>query len=77
MTDHAILGLTPSQRRELFEAAEHVITLRAAMIEKDFWVCWTLGRLFSLPDAREHFIFKGGHIALQDLGSDSSFFRRH
>ena len=60
MTDHAILGLTPSQRRELFEAAERMITLRAAMIEKDFWVCWTLGRLFSLPDAREHFIFKGG-----------------
>ena len=60
MTNHAILGLTPSQRRELFEAAERVITLRAAMIEKDFWVYWTLGQLFSLPDAREHFIFKGG-----------------
>jgi hypothetical protein len=30
------------------------------IIEKDFWVCWSLKQLFSLPDIGEHLIFKGG-----------------
>ncbi len=30
------------------------------ILEKDFWVCWTLRRLFALPDVGEHLIFKGG-----------------
>lgn len=30
------------------------------MVEKDAWVCWALRQLFNLPDARAHFIFKGG-----------------
>lgn len=30
------------------------------IIEKDFWVCWTLKQLFSLPETGEHLIFKGG-----------------
>jgi hypothetical protein len=34
--------------------------IRAFMVEKDAWVCWTLRQLFDLPDARDHFIFKGG-----------------
>jgi len=30
------------------------------MIEKDFWVCWTLKRLFTLPDPPAGLLFKGG-----------------
>lgn len=30
------------------------------MIEKDFWVCWTLRAVFSLPDPPADLIFKGG-----------------
>jgi len=30
------------------------------IIEKDFWVCWTLKQLFALPDIGEQLIFKGG-----------------
>ena len=30
------------------------------VIEKDFWVCWTLRRLFSLESLKEHLLFKGG-----------------
>jgi len=30
------------------------------IVEKDFWVCWTLRRLFELPFLRDHLIFKGG-----------------
>ncbi len=30
------------------------------MVEKDFWVGWTLRELFRLPVMGEHLIFKGG-----------------
>jgi hypothetical protein len=31
-----------------------------AIIEKDFWVCWSLKQLFALPSFGDHMIFKGG-----------------
>lgn len=31
-----------------------------AIVEKDFWVCWTLKRLFSLPGDNPSLVFKGG-----------------
>ncbi len=34
--------------------------LAQPVIEKDFWVCWILGKLFSLPEISSHLIFKGG-----------------
>ena len=30
------------------------------IIEKDFWVVWILGRLFSLEKVRPYLTFKGG-----------------
>lgn len=32
----------------------------ASSVEKDFWVCWTLERLFALPELKGHLTFKGG-----------------
>ena len=34
--------------------------MNAAIVEKDFWVCWILRRLFTLTDAPAGMIFKGG-----------------
>lgn len=34
--------------------------MNAAIVEKDFWVCWLLRRLFTLSDAPAGMIFKGG-----------------
>jgi hypothetical protein len=55
-----ILALNLSQRREFFLAASQKLGYTAPVVEKDFWVCWTLRELFALPGAREHLIFKGG-----------------
>ncbi|MBF0236016.1 MAG: nucleotidyl transferase AbiEii/AbiGii toxin family protein [Desulfamplus sp.] len=52
--------LTPAQRRELFEATAHEQGRTPIVIEKDFWVCWILKRLFSLSDLNSHIVFKGG-----------------
>ena len=47
-------------RRELFEEAASRRRLQAAIVEKDFWVCWTLQQLFSMPGLGGRLIFKGG-----------------
>ena len=56
----SVLQLTLAQRRELFVAAAQKLGYGAAVVEKDFWVCWTLRQLFTLPGAGEHLVFKGG-----------------
>lgn len=51
----------PSEERRLyFEQAAARLGLASPMIEKDFWVCWTLRRLFSLAEFDHHLTFKGG-----------------
>ena len=54
-------GKLPSdERRPYFEQAAATLGLSAHIIEKDFWVCWSLRRLFSLAEFRDHLTFKGG-----------------
>ena len=56
----SILSLSPVQRRQLFEGAAQKLGIQEIIIEKDFWVCWTLRELFAMPDVGEHLVFKGG-----------------
>jgi hypothetical protein len=44
--------LPGKDRADLFQAAARQRSMLPAVIEKDFWVCWTLKRLFSLPNPR-------------------------
>ncbi len=34
--------------------------MRPELVEKDFWVCWMLERLWTLPEIAPHLLFKGG-----------------
>lgn len=54
------LTLSPERRRVAFIQAATEKQIEAAIIEKDFWVCWLLGVIFSDPDLGPHFVFKGG-----------------
>jgi predicted nucleotidyltransferase component of viral defense system len=47
-------------RADLFEATALRRSLAVAIVEKDFWVCWALKRLFTLPDPPAGLLFKGG-----------------
>src|SRR5207302_4046217 len=58
MDDVARLPFT--DRMDLFLATARRRGLTAEIIEKDFWVCWTLKRLFTLPDPPAGLLFKGG-----------------
>ncbi len=51
----------PADRADLFRAtADLRRELRAEVVEKDFWVCWTLRRIFTLAAPPAGLIVKGG-----------------
>jgi hypothetical protein len=54
------LALTPRRRALAFEQAATLRSVAAVIMEKDFWVCWLLGVLFSQPALGPHLVFKGG-----------------
>lgn len=56
----AFLRRDAAHRRDIFVEAGRRMSLLPASIEKDFWVCWTLRALFSLPGIGAHLTFKGG-----------------
>ena len=47
-------------RAELFTETAARMGVSPQIIEKDFWVCWTLRRVFSLKGPLPGLIFKGG-----------------
>lgn len=51
---------TPEHRDEAFSQAAAELGFAKAIVEKDFWVCWSLRHLFALPSFGDHLIFKGG-----------------
>jgi Nucleotidyl transferase AbiEii toxin, Type IV TA system len=55
-----VAQLSNAERDELFQQTANNLGINPQIIEKDFWVCWTLKRLFNLPNIGEHLIFKGG-----------------
>ena len=55
-----IARLPAADRADLFVVTGTGRGLTAEMIEKDFWVCWTLKRVFTLPNPPAGLLFKGG-----------------
>ncbi len=57
----SIANLPAAERRPYFEqAAARLGYLTPQLVEKDFWVCWILKRVFELEEFGEHLTFKGG-----------------
>lgn len=54
------LKLTPQRRKLVFEQTAAVYAINPVIVEKEFWVCWLLGVLFSIPELAPHIVFKGG-----------------
>lgn len=54
------LTLLTEERRQICLVAAEQLGLNPGSVEKDFWVCWTLRELFSLPEIGQHLTFKGG-----------------
>jgi predicted nucleotidyltransferase component of viral defense system len=55
------IALLPSSaRKEVFLEASAQLGVVPAIVEKDFWVSWTLGKLFSNHTLSKQLMFKGG-----------------
>ena len=68
-----VLQLTEQERSELYTEAAQVLGWSAQVIEKDFWVCWTLQRLFEDPCLKRQLTFKGGTSLSKVVASDRPF----
>jgi hypothetical protein len=55
-----VARFSADQRRELFAEAAARRGMTPAVVEKDFWVTWTLRRLFADPQLAGLLMFKGG-----------------
>lgn len=55
-----IIKLSEADRRKLFIEASARLGMVPEIVEKDFWVCWTLNKMFSISAIKPHLIFKGG-----------------
>ena len=70
-----VLQLTSKQRAGRFKRRALQTGMDAVILEKDFWVCWTLKELFRLPAIGEHLIFKGGTSLIKGVQNHRAVFR--
>ena len=64
------------ERLELISQTAAKLDMAPAAIEKDFWVCWMLQRLFESP-LRDSIIFKGGYQPFQSVWLNQALFGRY
>lgn len=55
-----VARLNPHDRADLFRSVAARRGLPDAIVEKDFWVCWVLKRVFMLQNPPAGILFKGG-----------------
>ena len=55
-----VARLSARDRRDLFQESARQRGTNPAVIEKDFWVCWVLKKLFDDPELVTQLVFKGG-----------------
>jgi predicted nucleotidyltransferase component of viral defense system len=62
----SVAKLPAKDLRALFTNTAGKTGMTDAIIEKDFWVCWTLDYLFNRCKWRENLVLKGG-TSLSDV----------
>lgn len=63
-----VANLSAKDREALFRNTAQQMGLNEAIVEKDFWLCWTLNYLFQLSNWKNHFSFKGGTSLSKSYG---------
>lgn len=54
------LELSVGEKQEAFRRADSESNRGPVILEKDFWVTWILGMIYSDPELEPQFVFKGG-----------------
>jgi len=56
----AFAQLPGSERRLIIDQIAARRGILPVIVEKDFWVCWVLGKIYATPAMAPHVVFKGG-----------------
>jgi hypothetical protein len=64
---------TAAARAEIFAQTASRLGLPESLVEKDFWVCWMLGQLFSIEEFKGRLLFKGGTSLSKVFGAIRRF----
>jgi Uncharacterized conserved protein len=68
-----VAQLNATARAEVFAETANRLGLPESLVEKDFWVCWALGQLFSIEDFKGRLLFKGGTSLSKVFGAIARF----
>jgi Nucleotidyl transferase AbiEii toxin, Type IV TA system len=66
-------NLPPDERALVINEAASRLGLAPLIVEKDFWVSWTLGRIFEVEAVAPHVVFKGGTSLSKVFGAIRRF----
>jgi Nucleotidyl transferase AbiEii toxin, Type IV TA system len=66
-------NLPTLERALVINEAAGRLGLVPLIVEKDFWVCWTLGRIFEVEAVAPHVVFKGGTSLSKVFGAIQRF----
>ena len=55
-----VATISTSGRTDLFNETAARLAIHEVIVEKDFWVCWLLKQLFTVPEFNGWLTFKGG-----------------
>ena len=66
-------NLPRAERALVINEAAGRLGLVPLIVEKDFWVCWTLARIFEVEAMAPHVVFKGGTSLSKVFGAIQRF----
>lgn len=70
----SLFATLPAKERELFfRQYQQQRGIDPVIAEKDFWVCWLLGRIFAQPQLADACVFKGGTSLSKVFGAIERF----
>lgn len=58
--NNAFAALSADDRKLALDDAALRMEMEPVILEKDFWVSWLLGLLFTRPELAPYLVFKGG-----------------
>jgi len=70
---NTVAKLPAKDRLTLFSETAATLGLPPFHVEKDFWACWLLGLIFSIPELGNQAIFKGGTPLSKVFGTIARF----
>lgn len=66
-------NLAAAERALVINEAAGRLGIVPLIVEKDFWVCWTLARIFEVEAVAAHVVFKGGTSLSKVFGAIQRF----